>query len=191
MSTPKGAVSTGGPAEPPSSDTRAPKSSRRSTTRGTLWALFPVVLLVAMLVGLGSIAAIAVADPSFAVEQDYYQKAVHWDQSQQQQSDNVRLGWKVTMELEPEAGGALLRVRVLDGDGAALPAERVSVVAFHNARAAAKVGGELRRDSKGALSLRLPLRRSGLWEFRFDVHHSGQRFTQVIRRDFGFSGVTP
>jgi hypothetical protein len=51
-------------------------------TSGAFWAWVPATLLGSMLAGLGIMAYIAVDDPTFALEPDYYDKAVHWDRGQ-------------------------------------------------------------------------------------------------------------
>lgn len=148
-----------------------------------LWAAFPVAILAVMFVGLGSMAVIAIDDPSFAVEKDYYQKAVDWDDSVAQREVNERLGWTVTLELTAKPGGAEMVAKVRDRDGRVVRGATVDVEAFHNARAGNVVEGRLQADEHGSYRLWLPLRRSGLWELRFVVQHGGERFTEVIRRD--------
>ena len=48
-----------------------------------------------MLIGLGTMATIATRDPGFALERDYYQKAVNYDRVIAQRGENARLGWSV------------------------------------------------------------------------------------------------
>ena len=45
--------------------------------------------------GVGSMAIVAVRDPHFATEPDYYQKAIRWDQTQAQAATNQRLGYVI------------------------------------------------------------------------------------------------
>ena len=59
---------------------------------GTFWAWVPATLLGAMLLGLGTMAYIAIDDPSFALEPNYYDKAVHWDRSQAEARSSQALG---------------------------------------------------------------------------------------------------
>jgi hypothetical protein len=153
------------------------------TRAGTFWAWFPVVLIVSMLAGLGTMAYIAVDDPGFAVEKDYYQKAVHWDQTQAQNEKNARLGWNVALELAPRGGKIELVAKLVDASGTPIRDASVDVEAFANARAAEIVSAHLVRQQDGTQKAELPLTRTGLWEFRFTAQARGQRFTQVVRHD--------
>lgn len=148
----------------------------------TFWRWFPLALGAAMVGGLCFMAAVAVRDPSFAVEQDYYRKAVAWDDTQAQATENAKLDWSVELELDPRGSELWLRARVKDSRGVVIPDAQVDVEAFANARAAQVVRATLVQE-RDAHATRVPLVRSGLWELRFTVQARGERFTQTIRRD--------
>ena len=61
-----------------------------------LWMLLPWALLGTGLVGWGFMASLAVRDPGFSLERDYYRKATAWDAEQQQRAQSAELGWHVT-----------------------------------------------------------------------------------------------
>jgi nitrogen fixation protein FixH len=149
----------------------------------TAWAYVPIGLLIAMLAGLATLAAIAIDDPSFAVERDYYQKAISWDARREQERQNVALGWKIAFDLTRVSAGYELRARVTDRQGNELSGASVDVEAFHNARAATIADIALKEREPGMYVALMPIARSGLWEFRFRARRRGDRFSTTIRRD--------
>jgi nitrogen fixation protein FixH len=155
------------------------------SARGWYWP----VLIVALLVGGAgaNIAFMIVAnhDPSFAVEPDYYRKAVDWDRSMEQEARNAKLGWQVSAVLEPGAKGrARLVVQVRDRAGAPLTGSTVAVEAFPSARAreiatfALVPAGEA-----GVYAVTLPRARPGLWELRLRVARGDVVFTHTLSQD--------
>jgi hypothetical protein len=137
-----------------------------------------------MLAGLGTMATIATRDPGFALERDYYAKAVTYDRVIFQRGENARLGWLLETDLGEAAPGRTtpLVVKVRSGEGAVVGA-RVSVEALRNATAQAAVEATLVERAKGQYTANLALARGGLWELRLTVERAGERFTAVERRD--------
>lgn len=147
------------------------------------WAYVPAGLLIAMLGGLLLMARIASDDPGFAVERDYYRKAVGWDAEQAQLAENQRLGWTMTAEALPRAGGrAVVRVGLRDGQGRPVTGARVTFEAFHNARAGDLRSGEARAVGQD-YELDLGAVRPGLWELRLTAQAGTDRYTAVVRRE--------
>lgn len=161
--------------EPPRTQPRAQGKS--------LWAFVPVGMIGLTLLGLGFMAHLATDDPSFAVERDYYKKAVAWDDTAAQARQNARLGWQVDFEVAPRGSELELRVLPKDARGARLRDASVAVEAFANARAANVVSTTLTPNGERGLSGKLPLVHAGIWEFRLVVEADGKRFTQVLRRE--------
>jgi nitrogen fixation protein FixH len=120
-------------------------------------------------------------DPSFAVEPDYYDKAIHWDDHATQRQTNTELGWRITLGQGP--GGApgqrTLTAILTDRAGDPIGDATVGVVAFHNARAADRSGFPMTTTGGGVFTAEAPLRRPGLWEFRFTVVAPGSTFTDT------------
>jgi len=152
---------------------------------GSYWAFVPAGLLAAMLVGLLTMAMIAADDPSFAVESDYYKKAVAWDRELEQQGENARLARKVTLETRSSSERtAALALRVTDARGAPLDGAEVELEAFPNARAGERQRLVFTERRPGAYAAELPLTRTGLWELRLTVTRGKERTTHVLRVDF-------
>ena len=153
------------------------------TSRGTFWALVPVVLLVSSTTGIGVLSSIAAHDPGFALEQNYYQRAVHWDDAQAEAARNAQLGYHLALDVGEGSSGAELLVRLTDRAGVPLRGASVRVEAFANARSGDRRELALSERIAGTYGASLGAARAGLWEFRFVVVASGQRFTAVERAD--------
>ena len=164
--------------------TSIPESMERSERRsGLFWALVPVGILGSALVGLGTLASIAVHDPGFALEKNYYERAVNWDRQRAQEATNAQLGYNVALRVARSGEAAELELELADRAGRALPGAVVTVEAFSNARSGQRQLLSLIAGSDGRYRAGLAWPRPGLWEFRVEVLAEGQRFTQVIRAD--------
>jgi hypothetical protein len=151
---------------------------------GTFWPFVPAGLLVASLGGLVSMALIASDDPGFALERDYYRKAVGYDREIAQRAENARLAWDIELA-EPalgQHGRAQIAARVRSGTEA-LSGAHVRVQAIYNASANRILDARLEPGAPGEYRAELPLERAGLWEFRFTVERGSERFTQSLRLD--------
>ena len=67
------------------------------------WVGLILALLGGQIVLMGVMTLLATSDASFAVEPDYYQKALHWDATVAQRRENARLAWSAKIELGNEA----------------------------------------------------------------------------------------
>jgi hypothetical protein len=129
---------------------------------------------------------IATSNPSYAIEEDYYRKALAWDSRRAQDRHNLELGWQLEFEVAPPpAAGSdpQLVVRLADPNGQPLDGARVAVAAFHNARADQIVRAEPVAAGNGVYTCPLAMRRAGRWELRFTVDRGGERFTHTVNRD--------
>lgn len=149
---------------------------------GGFWAFVPAGLLSAMLAGLFWMGLVASRDPGFALERDYYEKAVGYDREIAQRAQNVRLGWRVVATASPLGpdGRTALVASVSDG-ASPLSGASVRVEALRNATAARVVDARLAQSGSGEYRADLELQLGGLWEFRLTVERGPQRFTQVVR----------
>lgn len=153
--------------------------------KGWYWPLVVIGLLAG---GAGSnvwLMLVATGDASFAVEPDYYRKALDWDRTMAQELRNVELGWSVSARLERAGrpGQARLAARVTDRAGAPLGGARVTVEAFASARASRIVSATLDPEGDGVYAASLPAGRPGLWELRVRVTRGADVFTQTISQD--------
>lgn len=157
----------------------SPPASRE---RGWYWPL----LIVALLVGQMSIVLtgvwIASSDKSVAVEPNYYEKAVKWDDQARQAQRNQELGWGVAIRVSDRFDGLHERHLVCelkDRDGNAVTGANLEIEAFANVRSAERVKGTLRPNDASEYEGELPIIRDGLWEMRIRATRGDDVFTAV------------
>lgn len=150
---------------------------------------WPVGIAAVLLLSAGSnIAVMLVAqrDPAFAVEPEYYKKAIEWDASMAQERANAVLQWRASARLvTAPTDGALgsIVVDVTDANGQPLTKASVSVEAMHNARASDRIRAALRETIPGTYTASIPAHRPGEWEVRLVIEQGAQRFTTSLRVD--------
>ena len=152
--------------------------------RAHAWPIAIAMVLVITVAANLWVMRLASADPSFAIEPDYYAKAVRWDSTLAQEARNRALGWRIVPALGAfdERDGARLDVRVVDAAGADIRDAVVRVSAFAVARSGRRVDLDLPATSLG-YGARIPLGYGGEWELRFDVHRGEQHLTATRRVD--------
>ncbi len=150
--------------------------------RGNGWPIGIVSILVATVALNVWVYRVANDDPSFAIEPDYYQKAVDWDSTIAQKRENLVLGWHLapTLGAFSMRDGARLQVTLTDASGTAIHDATVKVAAFFNARANDVIDTTLHTDSTGYTAT-LPVKHGGVWELQFDVTRGTTRFTSTSR----------
>lgn len=156
---------------------------------GRLWAFVPAAILASLIGFQVWLVGGALSDPSFAVEDDYYAKAVSWDAKMAQDKENARLGWRAdVLFATAQPGQARVTLRLLDAKNRALPGAHVEVEAFSIARSTHVARAPMTEGPGGEYSATLPAARLGQWELRFDVRREGDRFTATERRDLAAEG---
>jgi nitrogen fixation protein FixH len=153
---------------------------------GRYWPFLLVGLLAS---GVGAnlyFLARALDDPSFAVEPDYYAKAVAWDAHQAQARTNAVLGWRLLIDVagaDPSTGLARVTARLTDRNGSPVTGATLGMEAFHNARAADVLKATLRETAGHDYAADLSIRKPGLWEFRVVAARGKDTFTAVVDQD--------
>lgn len=150
---------------------------------GRLWPWFIALLLVATAGGQFVMVYAATHDPTFAVEPDYYKKAVAWDTTMVRERENLRLGWQAAGSMARTDAGAEVRIALTDSTGSPVAGAEVRVMAIHNLDGSHPVAIVL-RESGPAYRGVLPDARRGLWELRLDVVRGTIHFTPSLRVDF-------
>lgn len=123
---------------------------------------------------------LASSDPSFAVEQDYYHKAVAFDSTVAHERASAALGWQLESRVD---GTRALAVTLADRHGVPIRGARVTVEAFAVARSAHVLTDTLAAGTDGRYVARARLDQAGLWELRFAAREGGRTFTTVRRVD--------
>ena len=149
---------------------------------------WPLILAGLLLGGVGANIAlmlVATGDASFAVEPNYYAKAVAWDETMAQEAKNAALGWgvAVTLDRAPVPGKVELAARITDRAGAPISGASVSVEAFHSSRARRVFTAPLLPAADGRYAVTLPLERPGLWEIRVRIERGPEVFTRTVMQD--------
>jgi nitrogen fixation protein FixH len=151
--------------------------------KSSRWPFIIVSVLAAQMVGILYLVNIARSDPGFAVEPDYYEKAVKWDSTAQARAAADRLGWTVEAVLGPITGvhnERELRVNLRDDSGNPVESAAVRLEFFPHARSGARQTATLAPLDPGVYATRVTAARPGLWEVRLDIIHAGVN-TQFAR----------
>jgi nitrogen fixation protein FixH len=152
--------------------------------KGAMWPIGVAAILAATVGANIWVMVVANGDPSFAIEKDYYRRAIDWDATMAQERHNAALGWRLTPEVGAIfADGATLVVTLTDSAGAPLRDATMRVAAAHNARAGDVLEVTLPPRAGAGYAATLPMHRPGQWELRFEVTRGGERFTAVRRVD--------
>jgi nitrogen fixation protein FixH len=151
--------------------------------RGLGWPVGVVLTLATVVAANIGLIVVARGDPSFAIEPDYYARAVAWDSTLAQQRRNADLGWSLAPALNPftRDGDATLRVRLTDASGKDLDGATIEVAAVFNARATDVRTATLSADGAGGYVTALPVNHAGVWQLRFTVVRGTDRFTHEAR----------
>jgi nitrogen fixation protein FixH len=153
--------------------------------RGLQW---PIGIALVLILSAGSniwVALIAARDEAFAVEPDYYQKAVHFDDEMALRAASAKLGWHVipTLALGDAGQRGSLEATVTDSSGTPISGATVQLLAMHNARASHQLTATLLDAGEGRYRAPLDAVRPGEWELRFLVTRGTDRFAVRERVD--------
>jgi nitrogen fixation protein FixH len=125
-------------------------------------------------------------DPSFAVEPDYYRRAVEWDSTVARRARSAALGWQAEMRLAPpEDGQATLLVALRTSDGAGLDSADVRAEASHNAHGADVFDVRLLATGPGLYAGRIPSTARGLWRVDLSAVRGPDVFSERVTVDNG------
>jgi nitrogen fixation protein FixH len=175
-------------ASPPAED-----EEKRARRAAIVWPGIIIGLLTAQVLLLLVMAYIATSDQSFAVEPDYYQKALNWDQLAAQDRLNKQLGWSAHIKVSDAADLMKRRdvtCKLSRDKGEPLSGATVELIAFPHARAGERLKSTLTEQEAGDYTTNIPIARPGLWEFRITAEYASNRFTRVIQQEIKSPGAT-
>ena len=155
-----------------------------------IWpAAITLVLLGNVALGI-TLMRVASADPHFAVEPDYYRRAVGWDTTQAQVRRSTELGWRVHPTLAPVSGDSTpLIILLTDRDGAPLDAATIDVVARPIAHANRSVTSTPTPQGDGRYTTTMAIDQPGLWEVVVTVDRAGERLVAPLRIEASYDAV--
>ncbi|QYK49322.1 MAG: FixH family protein [Phycisphaeraceae bacterium] len=152
---------------------------------GALWLVFGLLAMNFTVVGV-TIYLVS-RDTHFAVEPDYYQRAVEWDASKAELARSAALGWNAALDV-PDArsasGNRTLTIRLTDRDGQPITGANIDVVAFHHGSAAARFEAVMVERGAGIYQGEVPLRDAGLHEVRLIASRDDEHFVTSVRQDW-------
>jgi nitrogen fixation protein FixH len=151
-----------------------------------------VIGVLALDVAVG-IAMMRVADddPTYAIEPDYYHKAITWDSTVAQAERNRALGWTLAPTLGARGMGrpAALALQLRDRIGQPIDSAVVRVEAMPVAHANAVVEVTLPGAGQGSYGAPVTIAEPGLWEFRLMARRGEDRFTADFRLEVPDTGA--
>ena len=145
-----------------------------------------VIVVLGLSLASGALTIVAATgDPSFAIEPDYYDKALAWDEHARRLRDSEALGWTARLGVGADADALdrrTLTLSLTDASGELIRDASVTVVAYHQARSGERLSLTLEPGETGAYTAPLAVGRTGLWEFRVEAKRDAAAFldTQQI-----------
>lgn len=141
-----------------------------------------VVGLLVMQVGLCFIGVYyATHSNANVVENDYYDKALHWDQQVAAEQASAALGWKTAIRVSERPdlqGNRTFVMDVKDRSGAAVTGARIRMIFFHHAQARLVETVELQEQDSGSYVATIATARAGIWEFRLVAERGKEKFVK-------------
>jgi nitrogen fixation protein FixH len=124
---------------------------------------------------------VAGSDPNFAIEPDYYARAVNWDSTMAQSRRDHALGWRAVATLARAAGdAAVLAIAVVDSSGAPVMLDSLHADILPIAHADRVRSLSLARANE-RWEIPVPHAPNGLWETNIRAVHGTDVFTARLR----------
>jgi len=115
------------------------------------------------------------------VENDYYDKALHWDQQVAAEQASAALGWKPSINISQQSdmqGNRTFVLELKDRMGKPVTDAKIRMIFFHHAHARQVETVDLRDQGNGFYSATIPIARPGLWEFRMVAERGNEKFVK-------------
>ena len=153
--------------------------------KGMGWPIGVAVILGATIVANIVVMRIANDDPAFAIEPDYYKKAVAFDSTLATERESLALGWTATSTLVMSEGDGESTLTVVLDDAQHQPVRgaTVTVVALANSRANDRHAASLHEVAPGRYASAVATRVAGQWEVRIDAVRGAEHFVTSTRTD--------
>lgn len=168
---------------PKTAETSATSSASNGAWR---WPAIVICLLAGQLVASGVTIYLATNSPTMAVEPNYYEKALKWDEYKAARLKGHELGWKasiVVAETPDEIGNRLVTCALHDRDGQPIPGATIAAAAHQ-----LSVGGEplelrFAPMPDGSYATAFRPQRTGHWEFALKIERGDEKFYDTLRVD--------
>ena len=166
-------------------------TSSPTSTRSQRWR-WPLLLALVLLGQAGGVIAMVVVsgrDASFAIEPDYYEKALAWDETSRLRAASDSLGWTTESKLKSGVDGQELQITLRDRLGRPLEGAAVQVEFYHHVRAADRQTVQLSPRGEGAYAAAARMSRPGLWQLRIRADRGPD--TLITSQDLRVEGPIP
>lgn len=152
------------------------------------WPAFIVVLFVAGIGGTFVMMWFAQRDGGPQVIDDYYRKAIEWDQTMAEQAAGEALGWQIEVSIQPPAPGQdLPSLSLLVSDSTGTPvsglAGVVRLLRPQLAEALFETALAELHESPGTYRQTVPINRPGLWDIQVEASRDQSRIRKTIRTE--------
>ncbi|MEM8758693.1 MAG: FixH family protein [Planctomycetota bacterium] len=163
-------------------------ASEQRTLRSRLVWPGMVFWLIGMSLTIGFTTLTLAIVTSQAVEDDYYAKAIGWDEIAAERRASESLGWTAEVSLAEEldpVGRRSVMVTVVDTDGEPVDATAGDFYTFHHADRGDSFEFPVVRIAPGRWSGAAPMTRDGLWQVRMRFELGGDVFIPVVDVETG------
>jgi nitrogen fixation protein FixH len=159
---------------------------------GMQWPIGVAVVLGATVIANVVVMRIANSDKAFAIEPDYYKRAVAFDSTLATERRSDALKWSASAQFlaQTEATQRTLAVTLTDAQGVSVQGAIVTVTTLANARANAVLSARLQESSPGRYQGSLSATFPGQWEVRIDAVRGAQHFVTTTRTELSRSDRT-
>jgi len=157
------------------------------------WPIGIAAVLGATVIANLVVMRIANGDAAFAIEPDYYKRAVAFDSTLATERRSDALRWSASAQFlaSTEAGHRTLSVTLTDAHGVPVQGATVSVAALANARANQVLTATLLESSPGRYQGSLAATFPGQWEVRIDAVRGAEHFIATTRTELSRSDRMP
>ncbi len=156
---------------------------------GKWWPFAIVAVFVLNASVMAWVMVVSHRDHSFAVEKDYYTKALNWDEHARERDASDALGWTATAVFETDAPRTLLVVRIADRDSSPVADASVIVHAFHRSYPAEAQTLALAERAPGEFACPVADPRAGWWCIQIDAVRADERFRAECLAGFGIQPI--
>ncbi|HWP03761.1 MAG TPA: FixH family protein [Gemmatimonadaceae bacterium] len=154
--------------------------------KGTIWPI-AVVAVLGTCVGANLwLLRLSASDPAFAVEENYYERAVNFDRDLARRRHLEESGWHAVPSIDSvRSDSAILVSLTLRRHQYAVDGAEVRVHAAHVARPRTPIVASLQPAGRGRYETWLRGTGRGLWDLRFDISVDTLRFSTSERFEVG------
>ncbi len=150
------------------------------------WPLFIVLLFVTGAVATLSMVWIAASDGGAQVIDNYYEKAVNWDDTASRRGESEALGWTSDVDIQGTSDDqSMIVIAVEDRSGAPVTGLSGTVRLYRPEVAAALAEVDLveKPQRSGEYRLEMPFGRRGIWDVEIEATRDSALYWDRIRTE--------